>query len=118
MERSMPMARKQRFGVYSAPRRRVSAISGGALRSLCFAQFARFLALGLTLVLAVIGRYFYHPAEHQDSDPRAPAVAEAVAGLIRARRPSLVVEHVGSTAIPGCRGKGVIDLAVLYPGDG
>jgi aryl-alcohol dehydrogenase-like predicted oxidoreductase/GrpB-like predicted nucleotidyltransferase (UPF0157 family) len=65
-----------------------------------------------------IGRYRYQPAEHHEFDPGAAAVAARLAELIRASRPSLVVEHVGSTAVPGCRGKGVIDLAVLYPGDG
>jgi GrpB-like predicted nucleotidyltransferase (UPF0157 family) len=25
------------------------------------------------------------------------------------------VEHVGSTAVPGCAGKGILDLMVLYP---
>ena len=32
--------------------------------------------------------------------------------------PELVVEHIGSTAVPGLGGKGVIDLMVLYPTGG
>jgi GrpB-like predicted nucleotidyltransferase (UPF0157 family) len=27
----------------------------------------------------------------------------------------LIVEHIGSTAVPGCAGKGIIDLMLLYP---
>jgi aryl-alcohol dehydrogenase-like predicted oxidoreductase/GrpB-like predicted nucleotidyltransferase (UPF0157 family) len=65
-----------------------------------------------------IGRYLPEPAEHRDPDPGAPVVAELVGRLIQGAQPSLVVEHVGSTAVPGCRGKGVIDLAVMYFGDG
>jgi GrpB-like predicted nucleotidyltransferase (UPF0157 family)/mannose-6-phosphate isomerase-like protein (cupin superfamily) len=34
--------------------------------------------------------------------------------LIRDRLPDVVVEHVGSTSLPGCAGKGVVDLVVLY----
>ncbi len=48
-------------------------------------------------------------------DPRSAAVAARVAGLIRQRMPEVRVEHVGSTAIPGCHGKGPIDLLLLYP---
>jgi 5-(carboxyamino)imidazole ribonucleotide synthase len=39
-------------------------------------------------------------------------VAEAVAALIVERRPDLVAEHIGSTAVPGLPGKGIIDLAI------
>ena len=48
-------------------------------------------------------------------DPRCPAVARRVAELIEAGAPWATVEHVGSTAVPGCDGKGVIDLMLLYP---
>jgi GrpB-like predicted nucleotidyltransferase (UPF0157 family) len=27
----------------------------------------------------------------------------------------LQIEHIGSTSVPGCGGKGIVDLAVLYP---
>ncbi|MBA2452979.1 MAG: GrpB family protein [Chloroflexia bacterium] len=47
-------------------------------------------------------------------DPRFPDVAQRVAGLIRERMPDARVEHVGSTAIPGCAGKGVVDLLLMY----
>lgn len=48
-------------------------------------------------------------------DGRYPAVAATVAALIERQAPFVRVEHVGSTAIPGCDGKGVIDLLVTYP---
>jgi 5-(carboxyamino)imidazole ribonucleotide synthase len=45
-------------------------------------------------------------------DPRTVAVAAAVAELVRGRRPDLAVEHIGSTAVPGLPGKGIVDLSV------
>jgi 5-(carboxyamino)imidazole ribonucleotide synthase len=45
-------------------------------------------------------------------DPRVVEVAATVAALITDRRPDLVVEHIGSTAVPGLPGKGVVDLAI------
>jgi len=63
----------------------------------------------------VIGPYFRSPAACHDYDPRIPAVARRVASMITSRFPALTVEHVGSTSVPGCAGKGVIDLMVLYP---
>jgi GrpB-like predicted nucleotidyltransferase (UPF0157 family) len=52
-------------------------------------------------------------------DARAPAVAaRLVAGITAALPPGCAVEHIGSTAIPGCDGKGVIDLMVTYPPGG
>ncbi len=63
----------------------------------------------------VIGPYFHSPAACYDYDPRAPAVARRVASMITSRLGSLTVEHIGSTSVPGCAGKGVVDLMVLYP---
>lgn len=62
--------------------------------------------------------YEYVPAGCRDWDPRAEEVAETVAGLVRARCPEVVIEHVGSTAIPGCAGRGTVDLMVTYPEGG
>lgn len=45
-------------------------------------------------------------------DPRAPDVAAKVAALVAAARPGTVVEHVGSTSVPGMPGKGVVDLVI------
>jgi GrpB-like predicted nucleotidyltransferase (UPF0157 family) len=47
-------------------------------------------------------------------DPRCPEVARRVIALIGERFPEGRVEHVGSTAIPGCDGKGVVDLMLVY----
>jgi GrpB-like predicted nucleotidyltransferase (UPF0157 family)/mannose-6-phosphate isomerase-like protein (cupin superfamily) len=49
-----------------------------------------------------------------EHDPRAVEVAGLVTDLIVSRLPAVTVEHVGSTAVPGCAGKGVVDLMVLY----
>jgi GrpB-like predicted nucleotidyltransferase (UPF0157 family) len=69
---------------------------------------------------SIIGHYEYIDyADPNDVfrpyDPRAADVAERVMTLIRGRMPSARVEHVGSTAIPGCHGKGPVDLLLLYP---
>lgn len=47
-------------------------------------------------------------------DARYPDVAWRVAELISERMLDARVEHVGSTAIPGCDGKGTIDLLLMY----
>jgi GrpB-like predicted nucleotidyltransferase (UPF0157 family) len=70
-----------------------------------------------------IGRYEYinyadPAAAFQAYDHRCPAVAARVTALIEARMPDATVEHIGSTAIPGCAGKGVVDLMLLYPPGG
>ena len=48
-------------------------------------------------------------------DPGAVGAAARVAALIEAAAPWSKVEHIGSTAIPGCAGKGIVDLMVRYP---
>jgi GrpB-like predicted nucleotidyltransferase (UPF0157 family) len=63
----------------------------------------------------IIGPYIARPITCEEWDPRAPAVAARVAALVRERAADLVVEHVGSTSVPGCAGKGVVDLLVAYP---
>ncbi|MEA2596635.1 MAG: hypothetical protein QOF01_3104 [Thermomicrobiales bacterium] len=67
-----------------------------------------------------IGRYLYiryedPAAAFRTDDARFPEVARRVIGLIRGRMPDAQIEHVGSTAVPGCAGKGVVDLMFLYP---
>lgn len=54
------------------------------------------------------------PAAYREYDPRAPQVAAHVASAINKQLPGVIVEHIGSTAVPGCGGKGVIDLMLLY----
>ena len=63
----------------------------------------------------VIAPYEQLPATCNDHDPRSFEVAKRVADLIESHLPDVRVEHVGSTAVPGCAGKGVVDLMVLYP---
>ena len=65
--------------------------------------------------LVAIGPYEQLPATCNDHDPRSFEVAKRVADLIESHLPDVKVEHVGSTAVPGCAGKGVVDLMVLYP---
>jgi GrpB-like predicted nucleotidyltransferase (UPF0157 family) len=62
-----------------------------------------------------IGPYFLSPAACHDYDPDAPRVAQRVALLMTDQLPTLVVEHIGSSSVPGCAGKGIVDLMVLYP---
>ena len=63
----------------------------------------------------IIGPYRHLPAACREHDPRAMDVARQVGLLIESHLPGVVVEHVGSTSVPGCAGKGVVDLMVLYP---
>ena len=50
-------------------------------------------------------------------NPRAPVVADHVISLIVARLPDTRIEHVGSSAVPGCAGKGYLDLVIPYRND-
>ena len=58
--------------------------------------------------------YVNGPAECLEWDPLAPEAASFAIGMLG----SLRVEHFGSSAVPGCAGKGVLDLLVLYPAGG
>jgi GrpB-like predicted nucleotidyltransferase (UPF0157 family) len=60
----------------------------------------------------VIGPYVSRPAVCRDYDPRAAEVARRVAALVCEHLPQIRVEHVGSTAVPGCAGKGVVDFLI------
>jgi GrpB-like predicted nucleotidyltransferase (UPF0157 family) len=62
-----------------------------------------------------IGPYGHAALACREYDPAFPAVAERVATLIASKVADVLTEHIGSTSVPGCRGKGIIDLAVLYP---
>jgi 5-(carboxyamino)imidazole ribonucleotide synthase len=59
-----------------------------------------------------IGPYERLSAEVHEWDPRTVEVARRVDELVRERRPDLVVEHIGSTAVPGLPGKGIVDLSI------
>jgi GrpB-like predicted nucleotidyltransferase (UPF0157 family) len=59
--------------------------------------------------------YFPTPAEFLAYDPEWTVVAGLLRGAIQSFEPRVQVEQIGSTSVPGCGGKGIIDLAVLYP---
>jgi GrpB-like predicted nucleotidyltransferase (UPF0157 family) len=59
--------------------------------------------------------YQLHPASYHEWDPRAPVVAGLLIRAIETANPDVTVEHVGSTSVPGCGGKGIIDLMLIYP---
>jgi GrpB-like predicted nucleotidyltransferase (UPF0157 family) len=53
-------------------------------------------------------------AECHAWDPRYPDVVRSFVAALSPLPRHLSIEHVGSTAIPGCDGKRVIDLIALY----
>jgi 5-(carboxyamino)imidazole ribonucleotide synthase len=59
-----------------------------------------------------IGPYERLSAEVHEWDPRTVEVAARVGELVREQRPDLTVEHIGSTAVPGLPGKGIVDLSI------
>ena len=61
-----------------------------------------------------IERYEEAPAACLPCDLRAPEVAREVAERVERRLAGVSVEHVGSSAVPGCAGKGVVDLMIPY----
>ncbi len=62
-----------------------------------------------------IRTYAILPPAYVEFDSAAPDVAARVGALIESAAPWAKVEHIGSTAIPGCAGKGIVDLVALYP---
>lgn len=63
-----------------------------------------------------IGPYPRLPLAVRPPDAGSVVVARSVAELVAARRANVVVEHLGSTAVPGLSGKGVVDLGI-HPAD-
>jgi GrpB-like predicted nucleotidyltransferase (UPF0157 family) len=63
----------------------------------------------------VITDYPIEPPACVEYDPRVAEVAHEIMQLISCALPRVTVEHIGSTSVPGCAGKGIIDLMVLYP---
>lgn len=60
----------------------------------------------------LIDAYKQVRAGHIPYDPIYPLIARHVADLIHSVLPGVIVEHIGSTAVPGCPGKGTIDLMI------
>jgi GrpB-like predicted nucleotidyltransferase (UPF0157 family) len=75
-------------------------IPGGTLRESAMSQILPYAILSPVYV---------------EYDPAAPAAAQRVIALIEAAAPWVKAEHIGSTAIPDCAGKGIVDLVTLYP---
>jgi GrpB-like predicted nucleotidyltransferase (UPF0157 family) len=65
----------------------------------------------------IVGPYKKPKAEFHTYDNRAPDAAGYLKEKIESYMPQTVIEHIGSTAIPGCPGKGVVDMMALYPTD-
>lgn len=61
----------------------------------------------------VVGLYASRPVAVAPPDPRAPEVAAAVADLIVSAVPDGRAEHIGSTAVTGLPGTGIVDLLIL-----
>jgi GrpB-like predicted nucleotidyltransferase (UPF0157 family) len=55
------------------------------------------------------------PPRCERYDERAVDAAAALAEFLRGNLQGVIIEHIGSTAVPGCAGKGIIDLLVMYP---
>lgn len=66
----------------------------------------------VTLQTLPIGPYVRQPASIEPWDPRGVIVAETVTALVAEGWPGLVVEHIGSTSVPGLPGKGIVDLVI------
>jgi GrpB-like predicted nucleotidyltransferase (UPF0157 family)/polyisoprenoid-binding protein YceI len=62
-----------------------------------------------------IGPYRRTPVHVHQADPDAPEVARRLIALIATRWPATPAEHVGSSAVPGLAGKGIIDLLLPTP---
>jgi GrpB-like predicted nucleotidyltransferase (UPF0157 family) len=66
-------------------------------------------------VQPVIGPYNEPKIVCRELDPRTAEASRAVCGLISRHLPAIRAEHVGSTAVPGCGGRGIVDLMVTAP---
>lgn len=62
----------------------------------------------------IIATYTPSPVDYLPHDSESWRVASWIAGVIVESDGSLRVEHIGSTSVPGCWGKGIIDLLVQY----
>lgn len=69
-----------------------------------------------TQAVPTILPYTARPAVCREYDPRAAVVAGQIAALVAAHLPHIAAEHVGSTSVPGCAGKGIVDLMIPVGG--
>jgi GrpB-like predicted nucleotidyltransferase (UPF0157 family) len=63
----------------------------------------------------IVGKYLYSSASLVPFDERSEEAARRVASAVADVEPRLRVDHVGSTAVPGLAGKGIVDLMLVYP---
>lgn len=56
------------------------------------------------------------PIELREYDPRWPAMFEEAAHELHGIEPDWVIEHMGSTSVPGLAAKPVIDIAIRRTG--
>jgi GrpB-like predicted nucleotidyltransferase (UPF0157 family) len=63
----------------------------------------------------IVGPYEKPEASFNPYDPRAPEVAAILKKRLESYSSKVIIEHIGSTAIPECPGKGIVDLMALYP---
>jgi GrpB-like predicted nucleotidyltransferase (UPF0157 family) len=61
-----------------------------------------------------IGLYQLQDPSYRDYDPSATVVAASLIRAIESAERALRAEHIGSSSIPGCGGKGYVDLLVVY----
>jgi GrpB-like predicted nucleotidyltransferase (UPF0157 family) len=66
----------------------------------------------------LIGPYAPMVAEYMPYNPESTKVATWIIEYVENLHPSLKIEHIGSSSVPGCWGKGIIDLLVLYASGG
>ena len=59
---------------------------------------------------APIGPYERRMAAVKPWDPRVDDAAARIIAVVHTVRPELEIEHIGSTAVPGLPGKGIVDL--------
>jgi GrpB-like predicted nucleotidyltransferase (UPF0157 family) len=57
------------------------------------------------------------PPQLKPADPFTILVADAAIGIILEELPALWIEHIGSTAVPGLAGSGIIDLMLVCSAD-
>ena len=62
----------------------------------------------------VVGPYKRMPLACRPYDPRALQVAKKVIQAIHANIDGVSAEHIGSTSVLNCPGKGVVDIGVFY----
>jgi GrpB-like predicted nucleotidyltransferase (UPF0157 family) len=63
----------------------------------------------------MIRKYVPLPPDYLPHDPQVAIAAREVINAITLKDGRLVTEHIGSSSVPGCGGKGYVDLLIIYP---